>query len=118
MKDVLRIPKVLKIPEVEYTTLKYYVNDEFVGDVTLEQACQIRVNAVRHIVDKHDTSIIDSFYFIGHENLYGERPGPEIKITMDEYGHLSDIPYELDHVRRAMYELIQLGKNIRTMSNN
>lgn len=112
MKDVLIIP------EVEYTTLKYYVNDEFVGNVTLEQACQIRVNTVRHIVDTHDTSIIDTFYFIGHENLYGERPGPEIKITMDEYGHLSDIPYELDHVRRAMYELIQLGKNIRTMSNN
>lgn len=112
MKDILRIPKV------ELTTLKYYVDGEFVGDVTIEQACQIRVNAVKHIVDTHDTSILDTFYFVGHENLEGERPGAEIKITLDKYGQLSDVPYEMDHIRRAMYELIQLGKSIRNLSNN
>ena len=36
--------------------------------------------------------------------------GEEVKITMDNYGNLSDLPWEMAHVRRSMFHLMQIGR--------
>ena len=35
--------------------------------------------------------------------------GEEVKMTMDNFGNLSDLPWEMSHVRRSMYHLMQIG---------
>ena len=36
--------------------------------------------------------------------------GEEIVITMDSFGNLSNLPWEMAHVRRSMYRLMQIGR--------
>lgn len=98
----------IEIPIINDDKLKLYVNGEFKGEVTEAQVCKIRVDVMEHIIKTGDTSILDTFYFIGHKDTNIEEMGEEIKITMDDLGNFSDIPWELQHVRRSMYKLIQL----------
>lgn len=100
----------IEIPEIPNTKLKLFVNGEFLGEVTTEQSCQIRLDVCRYIKETNDTSILDSFYFVGHKDSNNEM-GEEIKITMDEYGNFSDSAWEIMHVRRSMMELIRLKHN-------
>lgn len=97
----------IEIPEIANTKLKLFVNDEYVGDVTTEQSCQIRVDVCKYIKETNDTSILDTFYFIGHRDSDHEM-GEEIKITMDRKGNLSDSSWEIMHVRRSMLKLIRM----------
>lgn len=97
----------IEIPEIANTKMKLFVNDEYVGDVTTEQSSQIRVDVCEYINETNDTSILDTFYFIGHRDSNREM-GEEIKITMDEYGNLSDSAWEIMHVRRSMLKLLRL----------
>lgn len=100
----------IKIPEIANTKMKLFVNDEYVGDVTTEQSSQIRVDVCEYINETNDTSILDTFYFIGHRDSNHEM-GEEIKITMDRKGNLSHSSWEIMHVRRSMLKLIQMDSN-------
>lgn len=99
----------IEIPEIANTKMKLFVNDEYVGDVTTEQSCQIRIDVCEYINETNDTSILDTFYFIGHKDS-DSKMGEEIKITMDKYGNLSDFSWEITHVRRSMLKLFQLSQ--------
>ena len=103
----------ITIPTLTDTTVKLSVDGKYVGDVTSEQFNKIRIDVVQYIVDTSDTSVLDTFYVIGHKDTNTEM-GEEIKITMDEFGNISDLPWEMAHVRRDMFKLIQLGKQLRS----
>lgn len=100
---------VLNIPEIINNTIQYFVDGEFVGNVTVDQVNQIRENAINYIIENKDKSILDKFYFIGHRDS-NDKPGEEIKITMDAFGNFSDLPWEMNHVRRSMMRLMQIGR--------
>ena len=98
---------VLKIPEIVNNTIKYFVDNEFVGDVNVYQMNQIRENIIDYIIKNKNKSILDRFYFIGHKDS-NDKPGEEIKITMDVFGNFSDSPWEFNHVRRSMNRLLHV----------
>lgn len=104
----------IEIPVINDDKLKLYVNGEYKGDVNDAQVCKIRLDVMEYIIKTGDTSIVDTFYFIGHKDTNIEEMGEEIKITMDEFGNFSDLPWELQHVRRCMYKLIQLEREVKS----
>ena len=105
--------KALEIPRIANTTIKYFVDGEYVDNVTVDEVNKIRENIVEHIVATQDASILTRFYFVGHKDTNNGKMGEEIKITMDDFGNLSESPWEMNHVRRSMYHLLRIGrKNI------
>lgn len=100
---------VLNIPEITNNAIQYFVDGEFVENVTVDQVNQIRENVINYIIENKDKSILDKFYFIGHKDS-NDKPGEEIKITMDVWGNFSDLPWEMNHVRRSMMRLMQIGR--------
>ena len=44
--------------------------------------------------------------------------GEEVKITMDNFGNFSDLPWEMSHVRRSMMHLMQIGLKHRELLNS
>ena len=101
--------KALEIPRIANTTIKYFVDGEYVDNVTVDEVNKIRENVVEHIVATQDASILTRFYFVGHKDS-NDKMGEEIKITMDDFGNLSESPWEMNHVRRSMYHLMQIGR--------
>lgn len=99
----------IEIPVITDNMLKLFVNNEFVGDVNAEQVNMIRLNVYKYIVETGDTSVLDTFYFIGHEDS-NYAMGKVIKITMDKNGNFSDLPWELAHVRRCMMALLEMDR--------
>jgi hypothetical protein len=99
----------IEIPVITDNTLKLFVNNEFVGEVNTEQVNVIRLNAYKYIYETGDTSVLDTFYFIGHEDS-NYAMGKEIKITMVEDGNFSDLPWELAHVRRCLMTLMEMDR--------
>jgi hypothetical protein len=105
--------KTLEIPRITNTTIKYFVDGEYVDNVTVDEVNKIRENVVEHIVATQDASILTRFYFVGHKDTNNGKMGEEVKITMDDFGNLSESPWEMNHVRRSMYHLLRIGrKNI------
>lgn len=102
--------KIFEIPRITNTTIKYFVDDEFVDNVTVDEVNKIRENILEHIINSKDISILNRFYFIGHKDTNNSKMGEEVKITMDNYGNLSDLPWEMSHVRRSMMHLMQIGR--------
>ena len=100
---------VLNIPEITNNTIQYFVDGEFVENVTVDQVNQIRENVINYIIENKDKSILDKFYFVGHRDS-NDKPGEEIKITMDVFGNFSDLPWEMNHVRRSMMRLISVER--------
>lgn len=100
---------VLNIPEITNNTIQYFVDGEFVENVTVDQVNQIRENVINYIIDNKDKSILDKFYFVGHRDS-NDKPGEEIKITMDVWGNFSDLPWEMNHVRRSMMRLMSVER--------
>lgn len=100
---------VLQIPRITNTTLQYFVDGEYVDNVDINEVNKIRENVLNHIVETKDASILNRFYFVGHKDSNSCKMGEEIKITMDSFGNLSDCPWEMSHVRRSMYHLMQIG---------
>lgn len=100
---------VLNIPEITNNTIQYFVDGEFVENVTVDQVNQIRENVINYIIENKDKSILDKFYFVGHRDS-NDKPGEEIKITMDVFGNFSDLPWEMNHVRRSIMRLMQLER--------
>ena len=99
----------IKIPVISDNMLKLFVNNEFVGEVNTEQVNLIRLNVYKYIFETGDTSVLNTFYFIGHEDS-NYRKGKEIKITMYNNGILSDSPWEMNHVRRSLLSLIEIDR--------
>jgi len=106
----------IEIPNLTDTTLKLFVDNKYLGDVTVEQLNKIRIDIVSYINETGDTSILDTFYLIGHKDT-NTTIGEEIKITMEENGNLSDLPWEMCHVRRAMMKLMEMER-IKTLGKN
>ena len=100
---------VLNIPEITNNTIQYFVDGEFVENVTVDQVNQIRENVINYIIENKDKSILDKFYFVGHRDS-NDKLGEEIKITMDVWGNFSDLPWEMNHVRRSMMRLMQIER--------
>lgn len=109
---------VLQIPRITNTTIKYFVDGEFIDNVTVDEVNKIRENVLEYIVNTKDISIINRFYFIGHKDTNDGKMGEEVKMTMDNYGNLSDLPWEMSHVRRSMYHLMQIGRKHCELLNN
>jgi len=101
--------KVFEIPKITNTTLQYFVDGEYIDNVDVNEVNKIRENVLMHIVETKDASILDRFFFIGHKDS-NDKIGEEIVITMDSFGNLSDCPWEMTHVRRSMYHLMQIGR--------
>jgi len=101
--------KILEIPKITNTTLQYFVDGEYVDNVDVNEMNKIRENVLLHIVETKDASILDRFYFVGHKDTNKDKMGEEVKITMDSFGNLSDIPWEMSHVRRSMMHLMEIG---------
>ena len=101
--------KALEIPKITNTTLRYFVDGEYVDNVSVDEVNKIRENVLEHIVATKDASILNRFYFVGHKDS-NDKMGEEIVITMDNFGNLSDCPWEMSHVRRSMYRLMQIGR--------
>ncbi len=102
--------KVLEIPKITNTTLQYFVDGEYIDNVDVNEVNKIRENVLMHIVETKDASILDKFFFIGHKDSNSGKMGEEIVITMDSFGNFSDCPWEMTHVRRSMYHLMQIGR--------
>jgi len=109
---------ILQIPRITNTTIKYFVDGEFIDNVTVDEVNKIRENVLEYIIDTKDISILNRFYFIGHKDTNDGKMGEEVKITMDNFGNLSDCPWEMTHVRRSMYHLMQIGRNHCELLNN
>jgi hypothetical protein len=101
--------KALEIPKVTNTTLQYFVDGDYIDNVTVDEVNKIRENVLMHIVNTKDISILNSFYFIGHKDS-NDKMGEKIKITMDSFGNFSDLPWEMNHVRRSMMHLMEIGR--------
>lgn len=101
--------KVLQIPRITNTTIQYFVDGEFIDNVTVDEVNKIRENVLKYIIDTKDISILNRFYFIAHKDTNDGKMGEEVKITMDNYGDLSDLPWEMTHVRRSMMHLTQIA---------
>jgi len=101
---------VLQIPRITNTTIKYFVDGEFIDNVTVDEVNKIRENIIEYIIKNEDKSILDRFYFIGHKDL-NAKPGEEIKITMDVFGNFSDSSWEMNHIRRSMNRLIDIERS-------
>ena len=99
----------VEIPVITDNMLKLFVNDEFVGEVNTDQVNLIRLNVYKYIDETGDTSILDTFYFIGHEDSEYAM-GKEIKITMQEDANFSDSPWEMNHVRRSLRTIIEMDR--------
>lgn len=100
---------VLNIPEIVNNTIQYFADGKFVCNVTVDQVNQIRENVINYIIENKDKSILDKFYFVGHRDS-NDKPGEEIKITMDVFGNFSDLPWEMNHVRRSMMRLMSVER--------
>lgn len=110
IKNSINMEKALEIPRITNTTLQYFVDGEYVDNVDINEVNKIRENILEQIVATQDASILDRFYFVGHKDANSSKMGEEIKITMDSFGDLSDLPWEMAHVRRSMYHLIEIGR--------
>lgn len=101
----------ITIPKLTDTTVKVFVNDEYIGDATTEQVNKIRIDVAEYIKKTNDISILDTFYFLGHEDNNSGRMGKEIKVVMeDRYGNFSALPWEMAHTRRDMMYLMDLQR--------
>ena len=104
--------KALEIPKITNTTLQYFVDNKYVDNVDSNEVSKIRENVLLYILETKDTSILNKFYFVGHEDTNNGKMGEEIKITMDRFGNFSAIPWEMSHIRRSMILLMEIERKL------
>ena len=107
----------LKIPDIELNTIQYFVDDVYMGNITTEQLAKIRANILQYIIVTKNTAILNKIYFIGHEDS-NDKPGKRVRITMDKYGNLSDLPWECNHVRRSLLSIIDMTNEFTEIFKN
>lgn len=103
-KDLL-----LQIPNKLDDTVRLYVDGEFVDRLDVNQVNQYRINVLKYVYETGDSSILNRFYFVGHEDT-NDIPGEEIKIEMDIEGNFINYPYEMSHVRRHLWTLMDMER--------
>ena len=108
---------LLTIPTITNDKLKLFVDDVFIDELDVNQVNEYRLNILNYILKTGDESIIDRFYFVGHEDS-DEGMSGEIKITMDIKGNLSDSPWEVNHIRRGMLKFLRLGRQMNEETHN
>ena len=101
---------LLQVPKKTDDTIKLYVDGVFIDNLDVIQVCQYRYNILKYIYETEDSSILDRFYFIGHQDT-NDKPGEEIKIQMDIYGNFSDVPYEHNYTRRHIMNIMKMTRN-------
>ena len=107
---------LLQVPKKTDDTIKLYVDGVFIDSLDVNQVCQYRYNILKYIYETEDSSVLDRFYFIGHQDT-NDKPGEEIQIQMDIYGNFSTSPYELNYVRRHMMNIMRMERdNIETIT--
>ena len=107
---------LLQVPKKTDDTIKLYVDGVFIDSLDVIQVWQYRYNILKYIYETEDSSILDRFYFIGHQDT-NDKPGEEIQIQMDIYGNFSASPYELNYVRRHMMNIMRMERdNIETIT--
>ena len=112
-----KLALLTEIPTISNDKLKLFVDDVFIGELDVNQVNEYRVNIVTYITKTGDESVIDRFYFVGHEDT-NDVMRDEIKITMDAIGNFSHMPYEVSHVRRNMVKLMELEiERIKKLKN-
>ena len=104
-KDLL-----LQIPNKVNDTVSLYVDGVFIDNLDVIQVWQYRYNILKYIYETEDSSILDRFYFVGHEDT-NDKPGEEIKIQMDIYGNFSTSPYEHNYARRHIMNIMKMTRN-------
>ena len=109
MKQQEQKDLLLQIPNKLDDTVCLYVDGEFVDGLDVSQVCQYRINVLKYIYETGDSSILNRFYFVGHDDT-NDMPGEEIKMEMDEKGNFSNSPYEMNHVRRHMVTLLKMER--------
>lgn len=103
-KDLL-----LQIPNRLDDTVRLYVDGVFIDRLDVNQVNQYRINVLKYIYETGDSSILNKFYFVGHEDT-NNGLGEEIKMEMDEKGNFSNSLYEMNHVRRHMWKLMEMER--------
>jgi hypothetical protein len=104
---------LLQIPVITNDKVKLFVDNKFVGWCDVNQVNQYRYNVIKYIKETGDTSVRDRFYFVGHLDNNTNEPGNEIKMELeDNFGNFSSYPYELAHIRRQIYNLMKLTKDL------
>lgn len=93
----------IEIPKLTDTKVKVFYDNKFIGEATNEQVNKIRISIVEYILNSGDLFVLDKFYLVGHKDSNKEMSEEEIKVTMDKYGNLSDLPWEMAHTRRDLY---------------
>ena len=97
----------LEAPRVSHTKVRVYIDGNFSTFATAERIAAFKNNVLSYIKETGDKSVLDRFYFVGHEDT-NEKMGKEITITMDERGNFSDFPWEFSHIRRSIYKWLKL----------
>ncbi len=107
---------LLQVPNKVDDTVKLYVDDVFIDRLDVNQVYQYKINILKYIYETKDYSILNRFYFIGHQDT-NDKPGEEVKIQMDIEGNFTVFPYELNYFRRYMMELMRMERdNIETLT--
>lgn len=97
----------IDVPVIENCTAKLYVNGQYKGEINEIQLFKLKIQVLDYLKETKDESILDTFYFVGHENSpFDEMPEKIIKTTMNKHGYLVDELWELNHSIRALLKLI------------
>lgn len=97
----------IEVPVVENGTAKLYVNGQYKGEINEIQLFKLKVQILDYLKKTKDESILDTFYFVGHEDSpFDDMPEEIVKTTMNKHGYLKDELWELNHTTRALIKLI------------
>lgn len=95
------------VPVIENSTAKLYVNNQYKGEINEIQLFKLKIQVLDYLKETKDKSILDTFYFVGHEDSPSdEMPEKIIKTTMNKHGYLEEELWELNHSIRALLKLI------------
>lgn len=95
------------VPVIENSTAKLYVNNQYKGEINEIQLFKLKIQVLGYLKETKDESILDTFYFVGHEDSPSdEMPEKIIKTTMNKHGYLVEELWELNHSIRALLKLI------------
>lgn len=93
----------ITVPQIDDNLAKLYIDDKFVGNINSVQLAKLSVEISEYIKETEDTSILNTFYLIGHDTNDCHK---EIKVYMAKNGFLTDRLWEFNHVQRYLFDLL------------
>ena len=94
----------ITVPQIDDNLAKLYINDKFVGNINSVQLAKLTVEISEYIEETGDTSILNTFYLIGHDKYDYHK---EIKVHMEKNGNLTDRLWEFNHVQRYLFDIMR-----------